>query len=643
VLDRITVAPGLEAALGAALGDDLLAALDPAAPTHWADLPSETAPPEALPEGAEPLAGAVEAPAPLARRLARIGLVADVETGTRLQPALRPGQRLVTRDGAAWRWDGLRLAAGAPSAAAIRLAQRNRLRALEADRIVLDRDAAAARTIQQEAAAALRAAQQDERTAQSSLQQAGLSLAAGRQAHAALTQRHAQSQLRHQAAGEAAERLRQELAEADAQAAEIEHESAALPDPAADQQVLAERRAELAGLREQESLHRRHLDRLARDAAVGQARLGAIVVEQDAWRLRAANAGQHCAALSERRTAATAEATALGERPQALAVEKTALLTEIGAARIATETAGSHLRAAEHHAAETDRAHQAAAQRHGAARERRVRSEADHEQAAEAHVAASARARGNFDCPAEHLPRVAGIPAEPGEESIQDLEARFERLTRERDSIGPVNLTAEREMAELGREHDTIITESADLVAAIAKLRQGIQQLNREGAERLKQAFDVVNGHFQELFVQLFGGGRAYLELTGNEADPFAGGLEIMASPPGKKLQMLSLLSGGERALTALALVFAVFLTNPAPISVLDEVDAPLDDANVERFCHLVREIGQRTGTRFLIITHHRVTMAVMDRLYGVTMVEKGVSQLVSVELASAERLRRTG
>ncbi|MGB8843969.1 MAG: chromosome partitioning protein ParA, partial [Aliidongia sp.] len=242
-----------------------------------------------------------------------------------------------------------------------------------------------------------------------------------------------------------------------------------------------------------------------------------------------------------------------------------------------------------------------------------------------------------------HLPRVAGIPAEPGAEPITDLEARFERLTRERDSIGPVNLTAEREMAELGQEHDTIVTESADLVAAIAKLRQGIQQLNREGAERLKQAFDVVNGHFQDLFVRLFGGGRAYLELTGNEADPFAGGLEIMASPPGKKLQMLSLLSGGERALTALALVFAVFLTNPAPISVLDEVDAPLDDANVERFCHLVREIGQRTGTRFLVITHHRVTMAVMDRLYGVTMVEKGVSQLVSVELASAEMLRRTG
>ncbi|MEA2756435.1 MAG: chromosome segregation protein [Aliidongia sp.] len=642
VLDRIAVTPGLETALGAALGDDLLAALDSAAPSHWAALPPETEPPEPLPEGIEALARSVEAPAPLARRLARIGIVGDGASGTRLQAALRPGQSLVTRDGAAWRWDGLCLAAGAPTAAAVRLAQRNRLHALEGERGALEHEAAAAQATRRDAAASLQAAQQGERAAQAALQQTVPALAAARQAQTALTQRHAQSQLRHQAAEDAATRLRQELAEADAQATDIEREAAALPDPAADQQLLVQLRTDLAQLRERESLHRRHVDRLARDAAAGRARLGAIKVEGEAWQRRTANAEQHCTALTERRDAALAEAAALAERPQMLAAEKSTLLTGIATARAAADAAGTALRAAEVLAAETDRAHQAAAARHGEARERRVRAEADHEQTVEARLAASSRARGTFDCPAEHLPRVAGIPAEPGDEPIVDLEARFERLTRERDSIGPVNLTAESEMAQLDREHATIVTESADLVAAIAKLRQAIQQLNREGAERLKQAFDVVNSHFQDLFVRLFGGGRAYLELTGNEADPFAGGLEIMASPPGKKLQMLSLLSGGERALTALALVFAVFLTNPAPISVLDEVDAPLDDANVERFCHLVREIGQRTGTRFLIITHHRVTMAVMDRLYGVTMIEKGVSQLVSVELASAENLRRT-
>ena len=174
MLDSISVAPGLEKALGAALGDDLLAALDPAAPVHWASLDDETLPVEPLPEGAEPLAASVEAPALLARRLQRIGIVADAATGARLQGALRPGQRLVARDGAAWRWDGLRVAAGAPTAAAMRLAQRNKLRALESQpRAALDGEVAAAQAAQREAAAILTAAQQEERAAQAALQRAG--------------------------------------------------------------------------------------------------------------------------------------------------------------------------------------------------------------------------------------------------------------------------------------------------------------------------------------------------------------------------------------------------------------------------------------------------------------------------------------
>ena len=642
VLDRIGVAPGLETALGAALGEDLMAALDPAAPIHWAGLDPEAEPADRLPDGAEPLAGSVEAPGLLDRRLRRIGIVADAETGARLQAELKPGQRLVTRDGAAWRWDGLRVAAGAPTTAAVRLAQRNRLRALEAERAGLDREVAAAQAAQREAAASLASAQQAERTAQAALQRAGLAVGNARQAQSGLAQQHAQAQLRRQAAEEAKERLGQELAEAEAQNAEIERETALLPDPTADQRRVAELRADLSRLREEEALQRRNLDRLTSDAAAGRARLGAIEVEAQAWRGRIANTAQHCATLIERRAELIAESAALAERPQALAAEKTALQERIADTRNAAGIAQATLRQAEQQADSADRAQQSAAALHGEAREQRVRAEAAHEQAVEARAAASARARETFECPAEHLPRVAGIPAEAGDEATAELDARFERLKRERESIGPVNLMAETEMAQLVDEHNTIVTESADVAAAIAKFRQAILQLNREGRERLLAAFEAVNTHFQELFGRLFGGGRAYLELSQDENDPFAGGLEIMASPPGKKLQMLSLLSGGERALTALALVFAVFLTNPAPISVLDEVDAPLDDANVERFCQLVREIGERTGTRFLIITHHRVSMAVMDRLYGVTMVEKGISRLVSVELAAAERLRQT-
>ena len=179
-------------------------------------------------------------------------------------------------------------------------------------------------------------------------------------------------------------------------------------------------------------------------------------------------------------------------------------------------------------------------------------------------------------------------------------------------------------------------------MAAIAKLRQGISSLNREGRQRLIEAFEMVNGNFGSLFATLFGGGRAELQLVESD-DPLEAGLEILAHPPGKRPQVLSLLSGGEQALTAMALIFAVFLTNPSPICVLDEVDAPLDDHNVERFCNLLEAMLQRTDTRFLIITHHALTMARMHRLYGVTMMERGVSQLVSVDLQTAEALREAG
>ena len=224
---------------------------------------------------------------------------------------------------------------------------------------------------------------------------------------------------------------------------------------------------------------------------------------------------------------------------------------------------------------------------------------------------------------------------------LSAIEGRLERLVRERDNMGPVNLRAETEAADTESQIETLRTERTDLVSAISKLRQGINSLNQEGRERLLAAFGVVDKHFQDLFVRLFGGGRAYMKLTEAE-DPLEAGLEIFASPPGKRLQTLSLLSGGEQALTALALLFAVFLTNPAPICVLDEVDAPLDDANVDRFCTLIEEIARASETRFLVVTHHRITMARVHRLFGVTMGERGVSQLVSVDLGDAEKLRAT-
>ena len=223
--------------------------------------------------------------------------------------------------------------------------------------------------------------------------------------------------------------------------------------------------------------------------------------------------------------------------------------------------------------------------------------------------------------------------------SLEDLERKLERLISEQERLGGVNLLAEQEAAELEEKVNTIKKDRSDLLAAISKLREAIDTLNTEGRQRLLASYGVVNENFQKLFVQLFGGGKAYLKFT-DESDPLQAGLEIYASPPGKKLQNLTLMSGGEQALTALSLLFAVFMSNPAPICVLDEVDAPLDDTNVDRFCSLVEEISQNSLTKFLVITHHRMTMARVNRLFGVTMPEKGVSQLVSVDLERAVQIR---
>jgi len=208
--------------------------------------------------------------------------------------------------------------------------------------------------------------------------------------------------------------------------------------------------------------------------------------------------------------------------------------------------------------------------------------------------------------------------------------------------MGPVNLRAETEVTEAEDAIATIDRERDEITAAIAKLRGSIGHLNREGRERLSAVFTEVDKHFQSLFSRMFGGGKAHLALVGSD-DPLEAGLEIYAQPPGKKLATLSLLSGGEQALTALSLIFAVFKCNPAPISVLDEVDAPLDDANVERFCNLLEDMVKETQTRFLVVTHHHLTMARMDRLYGVTMQERGISRLLSVDLGRAVAMVEPG
>ena len=275
---------------------------------------------------------------------------------------------------------------------------------------------------------------------------------------------------------------------------------------------------------------------------------------------------------------------------------------------------------------------------HGAAREHRAASEARLTAAQERITENRARIEETLSCEPDELLSHLG-ELDPGTSlSENDIERKLDRLSQEREKMGGVNLRADEEAAEQEERMAAMSDERADLEAAIARLREGIDELNSEGRQRLLKAFDTVNGHFGRLFTTLFGGGEAALALTESD-DPLEAGLEVMVSPPGKKLGSMSLMSGGEQALTATALIFAVFLSNPAPICVLDEVDAPLDDANVSRYCDLLDEMAKHTDTKFIAITHNAVTMSRMNRLFGVTMAEQGVSQLVSMELGAAEQL----
>ena len=317
-------------------------------------------------------------------------------------------------------------------------------------------------------------------------------------------------------------------------------------------------------------------------------------------------------------------------------------MTETGIAEKRRREAADRLAEGESILKQADAEAGAALEKLAEAREQRGRAEERVVAAKDRLGEVSRQIAAALECPPDKAAEVAELKPDAPLPDVADTEARLERYRRERERLGAVNLRADIEAEEIGERRDALVAERDDLVAAIRRLRQGIVSLNREGRERLLAAFETVDGHFRNLFTHLFGGGQAKLQLTESD-DPLEAGLEILARPPGKKPQIMTLLSGGEQALTALSLIFAVFLTNPAPVCVLDEVDAPLDDANVERFCDLLDEMSRQTETRFVVITHNPITMARMDRLFGVTMAERGVSQMVSVDLETAESYREAG
>ncbi|MEO1149709.1 MAG: chromosome segregation protein SMC [Pseudomonadota bacterium] len=645
LIEEIDVEPGMENALAAALGDDLNASTDTRAPSHWSAVgqiagqivEKDALTGASLPTGTMALNRYVKAPPALARRLNTIGVVAR-EKGDRLADTLKPGQRLVSREGDLWRWDGLVVRAEARTAAAIRLEQRNRLYALGAE--IAEKETALtrakthheetveafgkSRSLAEEAAAAFAAARRHGEACRTSLTH--------------LEKAFERTSARITNIDENLIQRREEKQHADDERATLAQEQESLPDGTALQTAVSQARDALSRARTQASEARAAHGDLTREAKMRTDRLSELGRERGVWATRQETARTRIGTIEERLNAVRTEHEAAKDAPAAIDDKRKTLLTQIGEAETARNTAADRLAEAVNAAQQLDKAARLAEEAASEAREARARLEAQAE-AADARVEeATQLAHESCDAAPESLLEIAEHKDDKPLPEREQIDRKLERYKRERENLGGVNLRADEELQDVATRLEEFTVEREDCEAAIKKLRGSISSLNREARQRLLDAFETVNTNFSRLFTALFNGGQAELRLVDAE-DPLEAGLEIYASPPGKKLTSMSLMSGGEQALTATSLIFAVFMANPAPVCVLDEVDAPLDDANTERFCTMLHEMARETDTRFIAITHHPLTMSRMDRLFGVTMIERGVSQLVSVDLSHAEQL----
>jgi len=633
VIDQLVAAPGFEAALAAAMGDDLDASLDAGALRCWRGGGVDAG---ALPEGATPLHQHVDAPDALTARLCAIGVV-EADRLDIAARALKPGQRLVTREGALRRWDGLASDAGAPNAAAVRLETRNRLAEIDAAEAEAEAAAVAAETRETQTRDALAAAQTQAQAARETLKSLE---AEARDLEQALAEaRTAAARRDARSAALDGDLARAEAAHAAAaaelSAAEKAYESAELAQP--DPSALATAQTEAQRARAAAADARAALESVRREIRGRAHRLQALESELADWARRGDAARVRIDRLDQDAAEARKALDFVSALPEELEAKRSGLIDRLGEAESAARLARDRASEAQSAARETDQALRACEREAAAAREVR---------AAAAATLAGARERltdtiERIEDATGETPEALAARAEASEFaalSAAEIERRLDEARLARERLGAVNLRADEEAGELRAERERLNAERDELLEAVARLRKAVDTLSREGRARLLEAFEAIDGHFRTLFQTLFDGGRAELHLTESD-DPLEAGLEILACPPGKKLETMSLMSGGEQALTATALIFAVFLSNPAPVCVLDEVDAPLDDANVDRYCRMLDEIRRLTETRFLVITHNPVTMARMDRLFGVTMGEQGVSQLVSVDLQRAERL----
>ena len=628
-LDRIRAAPGYERAVAAVLGRDARSPLG--APSgdgegrFWTGSTAPAAVPDSLARHV------TDCPPELAARLALVHVVEQDDART-----LGPGEWLVTKAGALRRWDGF-VARGEGAAEAARLEAENRIAELEAllppRREALDVAERAQANAQEELATLQRELVGDERGVQAAVEAERGALRGLDQAEAA-RERHA-ARLAELTATEGDLAEQRKAAHADLVAAQTRRD--ALPPPDAGRATLDAARARNEAARSALQAATGELAAHDQGLAVTRERTAAQRSDIASWQTRSGEAARRLSDMSRRFEEIEQERSVVAAKPEGFVREiergdavRARLTAELAEAEGAVATAQAAAQAA-------DRALADATEALASAREARagLAARAENEEQRREEMARISGER--FQCPPPLLADRIGFDA--SEVKNAGLEGEeMERLTASRERIGPVNLVAADELERIEAEHGSSAAEQAELAEAVNRLRGSIGNLNREGRERLRAAFEQVDTHFRRLFTRLFEGGQAHLALIDSD-DPLDAGLEIFAQPPGKRLQSLTLLSGGEQALTAIALIFALFLTNPAPICVLDEVDAPLDDANIDRFCDLLDSMVAETDTRYLIVTHNAVTMSRMHRLFGVTMVERGISRLVSVDLGQAELL----
>lgn len=635
VLDQISTTAGFEKALSRALGDSLMAALDKNAPAHWVKM-SKKAPD--FPEGISALSAYTKAPKELEIALNSIGYVETIEQGDNVAENLQPGQSIVSADGAYWRWDGYFIKQSATDRHSVYLEQKNKKHTLED----LKEDA-----------------QKELENEQSSYDKANTNYESARNKQSEIAQNIKSCEdilfaLRPklQKLKDKTTKVKADQERYDAQIASLQEDLDATEDVANNDQdalqavvdtaskgdsnadLIATVKEKLDTAKEEYQNAQRDLDLFTQGRNTRRARIQAIADERVSLKNRNIRANKRMGELGSRKTDLSKKLQDLKDNPIAKDNMREEMFEKISMLEKQRDKVAESLTSCEINVAEISKALKKAENIMGEAREKRAHASAllsslnEQRKEMESHI----KEKMSVSPKDLILHASAGDLVNYTPSDLPKLKEQKDKQEHKRDSIGPVNLRAQAEKQELEEELTSLLNERQDLVQAIDELRGGINKINKEARERLINAFNHVNAHFKDLFVRLFGGGQAHLELIDSD-DPLGAGLEIFAKPPGKVLQSLSLMSGGEQTLSSIALIFAMFLTNPSPICVLDEIDAPLDDANVDRVCDLLDEIAQRGETKFLVVTHHRLSMARMDRLYGVTMSEKGVSQLISVDL----------